>query len=89
MNQQDAATWQTPAVPVYHPDDRWFFLMPEIAYEYKCRFGGKVVLGEPLAMQLQKADPVMLTARMRLVFPGKEVAELDGEPETDEENSGS
>lgn len=89
MNQQDAATWQTPAVPVYHPDDRWFFLMPEIAYEYRCRFGGKVVLGEPLAMQLQKADPVMLTARMRLVFPGKEVAELDGEPETDEENSGS
>ncbi|UKI29559.1 MAG: hypothetical protein L6W00_15915 [Lentisphaeria bacterium] len=40
--------------------------MPELAYEYKNRFGGRVNLGEELEVRLAAVDPAALIARMRI-----------------------
>ena len=77
LQQQESGEWHTEAIPVYHPDDRWFFLLPELAYEYKCRFGGRVRMGEPVTMFLQKADPVMLMSRMRIRIGTDDFAEAE------------
>lgn len=92
--QQERDEWHTEAIPVYHPDDRWFFLLPELAYEYKCRFGGRVRMGEPVTMYLQKADPVMLMSRMRIRIGTDEFAEAesledDQKNEDNNENTGT
>lgn len=76
---QQGEGWQTDAVAVFQQNDRHVYLLPELAYEYKNRFGGKVEPGESLRVQLQKADPVSLLARMRLVFPGREPVETESE----------
>ncbi len=83
--KQNGTPFTTEAVAVLHPDDRWFFLLPELAYEYKCRFGGKLLPGETIQLQLQKADPVRLTARMRIVFPGKDADAVPEDTETESE----
>ena len=64
---QQPADFQIDAVPVFKQDDRWTFLLPSLAYEYKTRSGGKILLGEPLRFQLQSADPVTLSLRMKIV----------------------
>ena len=85
LQQQEQGEWHTEAIPVYHPDDRWFFLLPELAYEYKCRFGGRVRMGEPVTMYLQKADPVTLMSRMRIRI-GSDFAEAESVEEENQEN---
>ena len=85
LQQQEQGEWHTEAIPVYHPDDRWFFLLPELAYEYKCRFGGRVRMGEPVTMYLQKADPVMLMSRMRIRIGQEDFAEAESVEEENQE----
>lgn len=85
LQQQEQGEWHTEAIPVYHPDDRWFFLLPELAYEYKCRFGGRVRMGEPVTMYLQKADPVTLMSRMRIRIGQEDFAEAESVEEENQE----
>lgn len=56
--------WTGESVAVHRQDERLTYLIPELAYEYKNRFGGKVVLGESIPIRLQLADPVTMTCRM-------------------------
>ena len=58
--------WTGRAVLVDRQDDRLTFLVPELAYEYKNRFGGRVNLGEELEVRLAAVDPAALIARMRI-----------------------
>ena len=58
--------WTGRAIAVDRQDDRLTFLVPELAYEYKNRFGGKVNLGEELTVYPVAVDPAALTARMRI-----------------------
>lgn len=93
MTQRDNG-WQTDVVPVYHPDDRWFFLIPEAAYEYKNRYSGKISLGEVRRVELLRADPVGMRAQFRFVYGSAaaeddEVIEEDYEVESITENTQS
>lgn len=92
MTQRDNG-WQTDVVPVYHPDDRWFFLIPEAAYEYKNRYSGKISLGEVRRVELLRADPVGMRAQFRFVYgtaaAEDEVIEEDYEVESITENTQS
>lgn len=85
--------WQTDVVPVYHPDDRWFFLIPEAAYEYKNRYSGKISLGEVRRVELLRADPVGMRAQFRFVCgtvaAEEEMIEEDFEVEDFTENTQS
>ena len=51
------------AVPVFRQDDRITYLIPELAYEFKNRFGGDIRLGEPVVAEVAAVDPVTLSAR--------------------------
>ncbi len=48
--------YQTEAILVLRQDDRLTYLIPELAYEFKNRFGGKIALGEHVPVQLTRAD---------------------------------
>lgn len=48
--------FQTEAIMVFRQDDRLTYLIPELAYEFKNRFGGKIALGEHVPVQLSRAD---------------------------------
>ena len=91
MTQQGSG-WQTDSIPVYHPDDRWFFLIPEAAYEYKNRYSGRITPGEVRRVELLKADPVQMRAQFRFVYGstatdgGEEIIEEDYY-EDEEENT--
>ncbi len=82
MTQQGSG-WQTDTIPVYHPDDRWFFLIPEAAYEYKNRYSGRITPGEVRRVELLKADPVQMRAQFRFVYGS---TATDGEEEIIEED---
>ncbi len=51
------------AVPVFRQDDRITYLIPELAWEFKNRFGGDIRLGEPVVAEVAAVDPVTLSAR--------------------------
>ncbi len=55
------------AILVFEEGDRRIFLIPELAYEYKTRYAGKVKLGQTATLKLIAADPAALTARFNLV----------------------
>lgn len=52
---------------VFRQDDRLTYLIPELAYEFKNRFGGKIALGERVAVQLTRSDPAEGVANFRIV----------------------
>ncbi len=59
--------WQGMAIPVYRQDDRISCLIPELAYEFKTKFGGKLELGEERIVQNVLADPVTMNCRFHFV----------------------
>lgn len=79
--------WETEAVPVFKQDDRRTLLIPEIAYEFKTRFGGSLPFDQPVRVQLQNADPVSFRARMRFVFStgAQEMESEEVTPDSDAE----
>ncbi len=58
--------WSGEAILAARQDDRLTFVIPELAYEFKNRFGGRIVPGETVPVRLAGADPAALVARMRL-----------------------
>ena len=59
--------YRTEAIPVLRQDDRLTYLIPELAFEFKNRFGGKIVLGEPVEVQLTRADPAAGSVNFRIL----------------------
>ena len=59
--------YRTEAIPVLRQDERLTYLIPELAYEFKNRFGGKITLGLPLAVQLIRSDPAAGSASFRIL----------------------
>ncbi len=68
---------------VYRQDDRAFFLLPDYAYEYRCRFrGGKP--GSRYQAQILSCDPVTFSLRLKMVNvtdSEEETYEAEGENE--------
>lgn len=58
--------WNGDAVMVFRQDDRLTYLIPELAYEFKNRFGGKIALGERLHVRLAGCDPALVAATFRI-----------------------
>ncbi len=58
--------WKGEAILVQKQDDRLTYLIPELAYEFKNRYGGKSVLGESVTAQLVRADTAGGTATFRI-----------------------
>lgn len=58
--------WQGETIPVARQDDRITWLIPELAYEFKNRFGGKTVLGEAATAVLTGVDPATLSIQFRI-----------------------
>ncbi len=86
MKQQKPG-WQADALAVYNmPDGRKVFLLPNIAYEYKTRFGAKLPIGKQVRLELQSVDPVMFQARMRCVSASGSSDETSVEEEPDEDS---
>lgn len=59
--------YRTEAIPVLRQDERLTYLIPELAYEFKNRFGDKITLGLPLAVQLIRSDPAAGSASFRIL----------------------
>jgi len=59
--------WSASAFAVYKLDNRFTFLIPEIAYEYKCRLGVEVALGDQRTLKLINADPVTLITKFQII----------------------
>lgn len=59
--------YRTEAIPVLRQDDRLTYLIPELAYEFKNRFGGKITLGEPVSVQLTRSDPAAGNVSFRIL----------------------
>ncbi len=59
--------YESEAFMVFRQDDRLTYLIPELAYEFKNRFGGKIALGERVAVQLTRSDPAEGVANFRIV----------------------
>ncbi|MDR0932512.1 MAG: RNB domain-containing ribonuclease [Victivallales bacterium] len=59
--------FQADAVMVLRQDDRLTYLIPELAFEFKNRFGGKIELGEQVRVQLAFADPAEGIANFRIL----------------------
>ncbi|MEA4863213.1 MAG: RNB domain-containing ribonuclease [Victivallaceae bacterium] len=55
--------YECEAVLVSDIDGRRTFIIPELAYEYKTRYPGKLLLGDIVKLKLTAADPAALTAR--------------------------
>ena len=64
---RDQENWQGKAVAVMRQEDRLTWLIPELAYEFKNRFGGDVQLGDVWDVAVQSADPAAAMCRMRLL----------------------
>ena len=64
---RDQENWQGKAVAVMRQEDRLTWLIPELAYEFKNRFGGDVQLGDVWNVAVQSADPAAAMCRMRLL----------------------
>ena len=62
----DHPGWEGTAIPVFRQDDRITWLLPELGYEFKNRFGGKVTLGEAGRAMLTGVDPASLSVQFRL-----------------------
>ena len=58
--------WSGKAIFAHRQDDRLTFMIPDLAYEFKNRFGGKLVLGEELDVKLAGVDLPALAARIRI-----------------------
>ncbi len=58
--------WTGQAILAYKQDDRLTFVIPELAYEFKNRFGGKLQLGETVNIRLAGVDLAGLAARLRI-----------------------
>jgi len=58
--------YETEAILVLRQDDRLTYLIPELAYEFKNRFGGKVALGEHVSVRLVRSDPAEGVANFRV-----------------------
>lgn len=59
--------YQTKAILVLRQDDRLTYLIPELAYEFKNRFGGKITLGEHVPIQLARSDTAEGIANFRVL----------------------
>ncbi|MBS1371941.1 MAG: RNB domain-containing ribonuclease [Lentisphaeria bacterium] len=59
--------FQAEAFMVLRQDDRLTYLIPELAFEFKNRFGGKIALGERVSVQLTRSDPAGGVANFRIV----------------------
>ena len=58
--------WEGDAVPVGRQDDRLTFLIPELAFEFKNRYGGRIPVGGTVRVRLQSADPAGGRAAFRI-----------------------
>lgn len=58
--------WEGDAVLVARQDDRLTFLIPELAFEFKNRYGGKIPLGGTVHARLQNVDPADLRISFKL-----------------------
>ena len=58
--------WVGKAIFAHRQDDRLTFMIPELAYEFKNRFGGKLQLGEDVDVKLAGVDLPALAARIRI-----------------------
>ena len=59
--------YRTEAILVLRQDDRLTYLIPELAYEFKNRFGGKIALGEHVPIQLARSDVAEGIANFRVL----------------------
>ena len=59
--------YHTEAILVLRQDDRLTYLIPELAYEFKNRFGGKIALGERVEIALSRSDPAEGMANFRIL----------------------
>ena len=59
--------YRTDAIPVLRQDERLTYLIPELAFEFKNRFGGKITLGEPVPVQLTRSDPAAGSTNFRIL----------------------
>ena len=50
----------------FRQDDRLTFVIPELAYEFKNRFGGRIALGETVKVTLSAVDLAASAARLRI-----------------------
>ncbi|MDD3154049.1 MAG: RNB domain-containing ribonuclease [Victivallaceae bacterium] len=60
--------WEGAMILVDRQDDRFTFLIPELAYEYKCRLRSRMTLGTEVSGRLQCADPPSLS--VHFAIPG-------------------
>ncbi|MBQ9774469.1 MAG: RNB domain-containing ribonuclease [Lentisphaeria bacterium] len=58
--------WSGNAVFAHRQDDRLTFMIPELAYEFKNRYGGKLQLGEVVNVKLAGVELASLAARLRI-----------------------
>ncbi len=59
--------WEGEAVLAAKPDERSAWLIPELAYEFKNRYGGRTKLGEVVRVRALGADPAALAAQFRVL----------------------
>ncbi len=60
--------WNGKAILATRQDDRSTFVIPELAYEFKNRFGGNIAIGETVDVELTGVDLANSTARMRIIL---------------------
>ena len=58
--------WSGEAILAFRQDDRLTFVIPELAYEFKNRFGGRIALGETVKVTLSAVDLAASAARLRI-----------------------
>lgn len=62
--------YESEAFLVLRQDDRLTYLIPELACEFKSRFGGNIALGEKVPVQLTCSDPAEGIVRFRILRNG-------------------
>ncbi len=58
--------WEGEAILVNRQDDRLTFLIPELAFEFKNRYGAKIPLGGTVHVKLQSVDPAELRVSFKI-----------------------
>ena len=61
--------YECEAVLVADIDGRRTFIIPELAYEYKTRYPGKLLVGDTVKLKLTAAEPAALAARFNVMKP--------------------
>ena len=59
--------WQSTSVLVARQDERLTFMIPELAYEYKNRFGGRVELGDAVTVKTTAIDTATMSVRFQIL----------------------